>query len=387
MVASVALWSTTPASNSGLDTGANFPEGMAPSAVNDAARGIEAAVRKMYNDGAAKIVATGSANAITITTQSSWAALADGIMVMFRAANTNSNSTVTLALDGLTAKNCYRADGSALAIGDIVSGGIYVVAYSSLANASAGGWLFLCGTPVGTVQIANGGTGQTTAAAAFAALISGSTVGLGNGGTGQTTAPLALNALITGATQDAAPDPSVDYMGTNDNSASTGKKVLLQDVRASQGTAQASTSGTSIDFTGIPAGVRRVVINFSGVSLSGTAAFLIQIGDSGGIETTGYLGSNGLITGSTAASATSTSGFIVSSGAAANVFHGSMTLSLQDTGTNWCAMGIFGLSNSAGAAFSGGAKALSPGPLDRVRITTTNGTDTFDAGSINIQYA
>jgi len=51
------------------------------------------------------------------------------------------------------------------------------------------------------------------------------------------------------------------------------------------GTAVASTSGTSIDFTSIPSWVKRVTVMFAGVSTNGTGSYLIQIGDSGGIET------------------------------------------------------------------------------------------------------
>jgi len=144
VTASVRLWSTTPASNTNLDTGANWPEGMNPSAVNDAARGTQAAVRKMLNDLSAKIIAGGSANAITLTTDSGWVAgdLANGAALMFRAASTNTSATVTIAVDGLTAKNVFREDGTALRIGDIVANGIYIIAYS----ATAGGFLLLNGT-------------------------------------------------------------------------------------------------------------------------------------------------------------------------------------------------------------------------------------------------
>lgn len=138
----VPSYSTTAGSNSTI-AGINIAEGWAPSSVNNALRAFMADVRKMYDDGAGKNVAGGSANALTVTTASSWSALADGIIVAFRAASNNSSTTVTLAVDGLSAKNCYRQDATALQVGDIVSGGVYLAAYSSLANASAGGWLIL----------------------------------------------------------------------------------------------------------------------------------------------------------------------------------------------------------------------------------------------------
>jgi hypothetical protein len=144
-------------------------------------------------------------------------------------------------------------------------------------------------------------------------------------------------------------------------------------------TAVASTSGTSIDFTGIPAGVKRITVMVSGVSTSGTSIPLVQLGDSGGVETTGY---NGSII-STAIS--SYAGFpFYTSWTAATLANGIMILSLLDSATNtWTMNSNIAITGAVG--YAGGAKALSA-TLDRVRITTVNGTDTFDAGSINILF-
>jgi hypothetical protein len=152
------------------------------------------------------------------------------------------------------------------------------------------------------------------------------------------------------------------------------------------GTAQASTSGTSIDFTSIPSWVKRITVMFSGVSTNGTSNYIVQLGDSGGIETTGYLGSAGLIQNAgSSATASYTTGFgVFTTPSAASVLHGALVVSLM--GSNlWVASGAFGASNAAVPAFGGGSKTLSD-TLTQVRITTVNGTDTFDAGSINIQY-
>lgn len=150
------------------------------------------------------------------------------------------------------------------------------------------------------------------------------------------------------------------------------------------GTAVASTSGTSIDFTGIPAGVRRITVMFNGVSLSGTSNFLVQLGDSGGVENTGYVCTGQSITAGTGGgNMTSTAGMIIASGAGTVVLSGHMILTL--VGSNlWISSHVGKLLNTAGC-FGGGDKTLSD-TLDRVRITTVNGTDTFDAGSINILY-
>ena len=145
------------------------------------------------------------------------------------------------------------------------------------------------------------------------------------------------------------------------------------------GTAVASTSGTSIDFTGIPSWAKRVTIMFSGVSTNNTSSIIVQIGTSGGIETSGYL--SGCVANS---NGTATTGFIVSTQAATTVNHGAMQIS--SFGSNsWISSSAIGYSDANGGAAAGGSKTLSA-TLDRVRITTVSGTATFDAGSINILY-
>jgi len=151
------------------------------------------------------------------------------------------------------------------------------------------------------------------------------------------------------------------------------------------GTPVASTSGTSIDFTSIPAGTKRITVMFDGVSTNGTSPVQVQIGDSGGIEATGYLGSTSR-SGTTSAANNSAGFLFEDSGAASVVRHGSLTLSLLSSSANiWTANGNVGRSDSANIWSQGGSKPLSA-TLDRVRITTVGGTDTFDAGTINIAY-
>lgn len=149
------------------------------------------------------------------------------------------------------------------------------------------------------------------------------------------------------------------------------------------GTAVASTSGTAIDFTSIPSWVKRITVMLNGVSTNGSSNVIIQIG-SGSVTTTGYLGSATVLT-SIAASTSFTTGFgVVTSNAAASVFGG--ICSITTLGNNiWTMNGSVGFSNAAGTVISGAYVTLA-GTLDRVRITTVNGTDTFDAGSINILY-
>lgn len=153
-----------------------------------------------------------------------------------------------------------------------------------------------------------------------------------------------------------------------------------------QGTAQASTSGTAIDFTGIPSWAKLITVLFNGVSLSASANLLVQIGPSGGFEITGYASSSAYGGSSVdGGAAGSTAGFVVRAGAAAAVVGGIMQIA-NVSGNIWVAS-FAGARVDGGVASSisgGGTKTLA-GTLDRVRITSTS-TDTFDAGSINILY-
>lgn len=152
-------------------------------------------------------------------------------------------------------------------------------------------------------------------------------------------------------------------------------------------TAVASTSGTSIDFTGIPSGVKRITVMLNGVSTNGSSILQVQIG-SGSVTTTGYNSAAAYGTGSSSQYASATSGFILEptgNASASNTLYGQLVLSLSGSNT-WVGAGGFYLTGGPIACHcSGGSPALS-GALDRVRITTSNGTDTFDAGSINILY-
>jgi len=151
-------------------------------------------------------------------------------------------------------------------------------------------------------------------------------------------------------------------------------------------TAVASTSGTSIDFTSIPTWVKRVTVCFNGVSTNGTAYPLIQIG-AGSVATTGYLSVSSYTTGSAGAATNSTAGYIINNAAqAVQLFSGTYVLNLLNSSTGlWVGSSTLAFDGIVYIIQSGGSKTLS-GTLDRVRITTANGTDTFDAGSINILY-
>jgi hypothetical protein len=148
------------------------------------------------------------------------------------------------------------------------------------------------------------------------------------------------------------------------------------------GTAVASTSGTSIDFTSIPSWVKRITIMFNGVSTNGTSIKLVQIG-AGSVTTSGYLSSS-TTTGTTSATSATAVGYNFGTNSTADAINGIMTIA--SFGSNvWVSSHAAYANSTPQGVFGGGTVTLS-GTLDRVRITTVGGTDAFDAGSINILY-
>ncbi len=146
-------------------------------------------------------------------------------------------------------------------------------------------------------------------------------------------------------------------------------------------TSQASTSGTVIDFTSIPSWAKRITVMLSGVSLDAVANFLIQIGDSGGIENTGYI--SGATQSNNTVTATSTAGYVLNSGgAAASLHYGSIILT--HFGSNkWVAAGVL---NIVGIGHTNAGEKVLSDTLTQLRVTSTTGTANFDAGSINVMY-
>lgn len=148
-------------------------------------------------------------------------------------------------------------------------------------------------------------------------------------------------------------------------------------------TAVTLTNQTSVDFT-IPAGAKRITLNFVGVSSNGTSNLMIQLGDSGGIEPTGYLGSASTLAAATSATLFTTGYGLTSGQAAAAIYHGTITITNQ-TGNTWTAAGCLARSDAAQTSPMAGSKTLSA-TLTTVRLTTVNGTDQYDAGTINVSY-
>jgi len=153
--------------------------------------------------------------------------------------------------------------------------------------------------------------------------------------------------------------------------------------------AQASTSGTAINFTSvIPTWAKRVTIAFNGVSTSSTNNLIVQLGVAGTYVITGYSAQTTGIASSVGATSSSTVGFPIYHNVATYAWSGVITL--QNVSSNiWVASGILGNATTTPlSAMTSGVISLA-GALDSVRViasATGSPSDTFDAGSISVMY-
>ncbi len=203
-------------------------------------------------------------------------------------------------------------------------------------------------------------------------------LGMTIGGTPNTSADLSANRTIglNFATQAEA------QAGTD-----TSKPMHAQDT-AYAIAALSTTLGTPVTMSGtlqdIPvSATNRFSVQFSDVSTNGAGNPRIQLGTAGGIVTSGYVGTLAAIAGTSAAGPLGGGGIDINGSSAANAAYGGCVVFERHTGNKWIGRGEVGDRINGRITFVTGEITLS-GPLTQVRITTTNGTDTFDAGTVNI---
>lgn len=228
---------------------------------------------------------------------------------------------------------------------------------------AAGNWPINAQGLSATLSVATGGTGATTAAAAFTAL------------------KQAASETATGV---------VELATTAEAKAADASRVLTgATMKAAQiqlGTA-ITASGSAIDFTGIPAWANRVVISVLAVSTNGTSIPVIRLGTSSGIESAGYSCNSANISGSTQSSNRFTDAVATLYNVAvltSVAINGSIVLQ-RVLGNKWTASGCLHRDDGNVSMWTAGAKAL-PSALTQVRLTTQSGTDVFDAGEVNISW-
>lgn len=226
--------------------------------------------------------------------------------------------------------------------------------------------------PTGTLYPLVSGTSITTTTTSFTASIAGTTMTV----TAVASGTVQVGQLITGTGVTAG--TTITALGTGTGGAGT------YTVSTSQTTASTTITVVGVDFYNIPSTAKRITVMFNGVSVSGTSVIQVQIG-SGSITTTGYVSAASILSNTTVSSSV-TSGFALLQQNAATYAHSGHAVITNISSNIWVQSGVFSNSNTAAFTSTSGGNISLGGTLDRIRITTVNGTDTFDAGSINIMW-
>lgn len=363
---------------------------------------------------------SGAANAYVLAVTLN--AYATNMIVMIKAINANTGAS-TLNINGLGAKSILRQDGTALQSGDIVAGQWIELVYSGTDFRLLNQFINFASPPAigsGTPQAVTGTiVTATTQFVGSGAGLTGTANSLsigGNASTATTAASCSGNAAsATTAASCSGNSATATSSGTATNLAgggagqipyqsASGATAMLAAGTAGQslvsnGAAAPSwgsgvvsaaavntTSGTAIDFTNIPSWAKRITVMFSAVSTNGTSIKTLRVGTSSGITTSGYL--SGAFHGSSAGmSSISNSEFVLNvpyNNTAPDSLHGAVVLSQINVNT-WVLHGALHAPVYTVGCSICGSVTIS-GTLDRIRLTTVNGTDTFDAGSVNITW-
>lgn len=379
----ISEWSATAANNTDVG-GIDIAEGCAPSGINNAIREMMAQVKDMVTGADGDSQTIGGNLSVTGTSTLTGAVTAPaGITANLTGtvtgnitgnAQTVTNGVYTTGNQTIAGTKTFSSTISGSIDGNAatVTNGVYTTSDQTIGGVKTFS-SNIVGNLTGNASTANTATTATLATSATTATTATKATNIAGGGSGQVPYNSAADT-----TAFLAAGTSGQYLKSNGTSAPSWATLnsLTSD------TAKASTSGTTVDFTGIPSWAKRITVIFDSVSTNGSSNVLVQLGDSGGIETTGYLGASSGGPGSS----NYTTGFGINENTSSSAFSGNLTISLINSSTNtWIASGVFARNSVATMILTSGTKSTSA-TLDRVRITTVNGTDAFDAGSINIMY-
>ena len=241
------------------------------------------------------------------------------------------------------------------------------------------------GNYVGTITDGTGIDGTCTSEGCAAALsIDFTEITAGTGLTATNATTLDCDTASTTVVGCAELATSAEAEARSDTGRTVTPSSLANFTVQTLATAQVTTSGTAFDFTSIPAGVKQITVMFDQVSLSGTDNFLIQLGDAGGVETSGYVGSSlNMINSNAINGASSATGCVVTSNSASSVWTGTLTFTNIASNT-WIASGVTA-NSSGGTTVNATCSKGTSATLNQVRITR-DGTNTFDAGQVSIYY-
>ena len=277
----------------------------------------------------------------------------------------------------------------------IASGGTgsNATAYSNLAS-----------NVFGVLPIANGGTGSS--AGPNVSTVSGVLPVL-NGGTGSNIASFSganitsLNAtnISTGTLDIARGGTGINAVGTAGNLLTSNGTAWISSAPAANGliygTAQSLVGQGFVDFTSLPSGIKKLTVIIRGASTNGTSIPVVRIGAQNSIASASsfYQGSQiSIISGGNPGGTVNTTGVILNnSNAAANVYQGTVEFTALESNYTWAYSAQMGLSDATRLMINNGTIALGDyyvgaADLSNVRLTTISGTDTYDAGTINIVY-
>lgn len=367
-------WSTTASGNATIAGGVstvNLAEGQAPSTVNNSLREAFAQIRKTYTPdewgwvdcSATASVASQTTFKLTGNQTADYTAnrrtrLKSGSTTRYGtivSSSFTSETTVTITVDS----GSLSASHTLAAVAAIDSNHVPANSYITSASAAA---VFL------TSASAALSTYLTSASASSALALKQGVIAFADEGTTLSTAGSVATVSFVGSGLSA--------------SLTSGLLTVTSSGGSTLGTEAATTSGATVDITGLPAGTKKIFIMYNNVS-TGTngSAFGLRLGDSGGFEATGYVSTNQ--TGTTIT--TSTTGFLISQApTATSLFSGHVLLTRVNSSHLWILSSILAADATDGVSVSAGSKTLSA-ELTQLRLYQT-GAGSYDAGSVNIIY-